>query len=225
VKRIHVLCEGPTEETFVRAVLAPAYSAQLWINPIVVTTKRLESGTKVTGGMSVWSKVESDIRKLLADSSASVTTMFDLFGLPKDCPGFVAASGQSAYNRAMSIQAAISNAVSSEPRFRPYLQVHEFEALVFAGPTIAGMRAGDSKVQQALELAVERAGGPELVNGDPNLAPSKRLSSVWPGYVKTLDGIGIVQEIGLDHLRRECPHFGEWLDWFDEMASRKDWRP
>jgi Domain of unknown function (DUF4276) len=38
-----------------------------------------------------------------------------------------------------------------------------------------------------------------------------------PGYEKPLLGSLAVQEIGLIRIRRECPHFNEWLD---QLESR-----
>jgi hypothetical protein len=185
----------------------------------VVQTKRLASGLKFTGGMSSWSKVIPEIQTLLRDSSAFLTTMFDLYGLPADTPGLASTTNQPPHQRAVMIEAAIAAEFIENGHFRPYLQVHEFEALVFVDPPVAAKKANDSQVEKALRLAVEHAGEPELVNDNPNTAPSKRLLAVWPDYVKTVDGVAIVAEVGLIRLRAKCPHFGQWLDWFDLLAE------
>lgn len=53
---------------------------------------------------------------------------------------------------------------------------------------------------------------PEEINDSPVTAPSKRVALLVPGYQKPLLGLLAVLEIGLDAIRRECPHFRAWLD-------------
>ena len=65
--------------------------------------------------------------------------------------------------------------------------------------------------------AVRRAGGVELVNEGRSTAPSKRIKSVWPGYVKTIDGPAIAGLVGLEGLRGSCPHFAAWFGWLDGL--------
>ena len=51
------------------------------------------------------------------------------------------------------------------------IQLHEFEALVYAAPDIAAERSGDLTVATMMRKAVARAGGAELVNERPTTAP------------------------------------------------------
>lgn len=61
------------------------------------------------------------------------TTMFDLYALPNDFPGYSEANSiGDRYERVLSFEKAFSKAVASE-RFIPYIQLHEYEALVFCG--------------------------------------------------------------------------------------------
>lgn len=214
MKRVFVSVEGQTEETFVRDFLAPHLStSDIFLQPVVLSTKRPAAGEKFKGGATGWSQIEREIRLLLRDSSvAAVTTMFDLYGLPADVPGLVASSGLSPYQRVNVVESSIDSALN-ETRFRPYLQLHEFEALVFVAPEIAARRSGSPHVLEAMNLAIGVAGSPELVNESPLTAPSKRLRSMWPGYVKTLDGPAVAAEAGLPALPASCPHFGEWVTW------------
>src|SRR5260370_18972772 len=112
------------------------------------------------------------------------------------------------------------------PRFTAYLSLHEFEALLFSDP---------AKIAEALELGA-RPGTklarirnsfptPEHIDDDPNTAPSKRLLDVYPSYVKTVDGIRILNDIGLETVRQECPHFNDWLTllegWPESAGTRR----
>jgi hypothetical protein len=42
-------------------------------------------------------------------------------------------------------------------------------------------------------------------------APSKRILDLFKSYQKVTYGYQIVQQIEIDAIRRECPHFNEWI--------------
>ena len=80
MKRVHVFCEGQTEDVFVREVLAPHFAGlDIWLNPIIVRT-----GPQGKGGVVSYAKVKWQIlKKCREDSAALVSNMFDFYGLPK----------------------------------------------------------------------------------------------------------------------------------------------
>lgn len=87
-KRVLVLVEGQTEEHFVKRVLAPALLLrQIDIRPTPLVTKRVKSGPSFKGGVTSFGKFDRDVRRLLGDRNALVTTMLDYNGLPGDFPG------------------------------------------------------------------------------------------------------------------------------------------
>lgn len=96
MKRILMLCEGQTEETFVKDILNPHLVAyQRWAVPTLAVTKRTAAGSH-RGGITSYAKLRRDIANLLRDSDARcVTTMIDYYGLPPDFPGKAAVQGQS----------------------------------------------------------------------------------------------------------------------------------
>jgi hypothetical protein len=53
--------------------------------------------------------------------------------------------------------------------------------------------------------------GPEMVNDGIDTAPSKRIRDIYPQYGKTLYGPLIIADIGIDEIRRQCPHVDRWL--------------
>lgn len=75
--RVQIFVEGQTEETFVRELLYNHFLQQkIYVNPILL------------GGAVTYGKIRKELsRKCSEDSTAFVTTMLDLYGLPKDFPG------------------------------------------------------------------------------------------------------------------------------------------
>ena len=60
---------------------------------------------------------------------------------------------------------------------------------------------------------------PEEIDDSPETAPSKRVASLVAGYQKPLLGIRAALEIGLDAMRRECPHFATWLSRLEALTA------
>ena len=89
MKRVYILCEGQTEETFVNAVLSPYFTPQdIYVTPVILATKRIASGGKYRGGVSSYDKISKDLKLLCRDGEAYVTSLLDYFALPEDTPGF-----------------------------------------------------------------------------------------------------------------------------------------
>ena len=92
-KIIHVLCEGQTEQGFVDEVLRPYLLDKGFtsVKSVLVTTNKKENAH---GGMSSYSHARLDLNLMLhsnPDSSFErhlFTTMFDLYALPNDFPGY-----------------------------------------------------------------------------------------------------------------------------------------
>ncbi len=169
-RKILILVEGQTEETFVREVLAPHLQARaIYAHPTLLVTKRMKSGPRFKGGITSFARVEGDVRRLLADSSATiVTTMFDYYGLPHDFPGLDTRPRADPYRRVDHVELEFRNAIG-DPRFDPFLMLHEFEAFVFAD--VAKCRAVFTSEPVALGEAYaggakETAGGGRPGSGD-----------------------------------------------------------
>ena len=88
--------------------------------------------------------------------------------------------------------------------------IHEFEALLFSDSAILARRLGVDKkhVDKTLE---KFSGKPEMINNSRDTAPSKRLQAWMPAYKKTITGIPIAEEIGIDKMRLAAPLFDAWL--------------
>lgn len=211
MRRVNIIVEGQTEETFVRDFLAP-HLGQFNVGACArrVETSRQRIGI-FRGGMTNYLKAKNDINQWLKqDKEAFVSTMFDLYALPNDFPG-MAGNYPDGHTKANSVEAAMFVDIGDQ-RFIPYIQVHEFEALIFSDAkkideVIPASRAGGL-------LAVERAkySTPEHINEGPLTAPSKRIINACAAYKKVLYGTRITSKIGMAVMMQQCHHFAQWID-------------
>ena len=222
MRRVLISVEGQTEETFVRQTLAPhLWQHEVDPTPVLVVTSVVRGGPSFRGGLGSYARAKRDIQRLLGDSDVvAVTTMYDLYGLPRDFPGYATRPARSGSDKAAHLEAALDRDID-HCRFRAYLQLHEFEALLFVDP-----KRTDAQFPGAGCLADLRAiraafGSPEEIDDGPETAPSKRLRALYPGYQKPLHGPLVTQQVGLERLRRECPHFAGWLRWLESLGREQ----
>jgi len=220
--KVLVSVEGQTEETFVRQVLAPHLaSCGLWMVPVVVTTRRIPGAVSHRGGYLPWPRLRRELVRLLGDSSAvAVTTMYDLYGLPRDTPGLVQVAYHRGEKAAIVIETALSQNIE-DARLRPFLQLHEFEALLYVAPAVTNsLLGGDENTLNRLCRTRSSFMSPEDIDDGANSAPSKRIGDLFPAYQKVLDGPRVAQIVGLERIRVACPHFAEWLRWLEGLAEQ-----
>lgn len=220
--RLYVLVEGQTEETFVRTLLAKHLEIHgVSVRAIVVETSRDAYGRKRRGG-GRWARWLRDLKRLTAEQkqNSRFTTMFDLYGLPPDFPEGDACSAISdTTRRADALQDAMARAVD-DWRLIPYLQRHEFEALVLAAlDSLAGLLADDDLEGLARLRAEIGPTPPEDVNDGTDTAPSKRLERCIPGYRKTVHGPLTLEDATLSLLKTRCPRFGGWVTTLEKLGN------
>jgi hypothetical protein len=151
----------------------------------------------------------------------SFTTLFDLYGLPDDFPQLaVLSQNADTLKRVAELEQAMSATVNDH-RLNPYIQRHEFEALVLASLDSLGalLDAQDDVdgLSQLREDLVNQA--PEDVNDGHDTAPSKRLKGRIPSYVKTLHGPLAVESTGLMSIRAVCPRFNAWVTKLEGLSA------
>lgn len=224
MKIIHVLCEGQTEQGFVENVLKPYLieNGVTAVKSVLVLTSRKENAR---GGVVSFQKVVNDISIMMKsnddnDSERHIfTTMFDLYALPGNFPGYEDAQHISdKYARVAAIEKAFAEYIGLN-RFIPYIQLHEFEALVLCGlDFLKELYKGCDKQIELLKSDLNKIDNPELVNDKPQTAPSKRIIKAIEGgkkklynYDKPKSGRFVTQNIGIDELRVRCRHFDEWV--------------
>lgn len=213
--RINVFVEGQTEETFVRDTLAPYFAQQgIYLNAILAQTSR---GHK--GGIVSYGKVKHQITKLCQqDKKAWVTTLIDYYGLPTDFPDADKRKPENGdiYSWVSALEKAFHDDIA-QPNFIANFLLHEFEALLFCEPEKFSDWLEDKKPIAELNNIRLAFSSPESINNSPQTAPSKRILSVIPEYQKTLHGPLIAADIGLDTIRRQCPHFASWLQCLEAL--------
>lgn len=217
MKRMYVLVEGQTEETFVRELLAPHYArSDLYITPIIVRTS---PGYK--GGVTAYVKVKPQLTRLCRqDRAAFVSTLFDLYALPTDFPGKISPeyrTKNTGAQKAAFLEATLAQDID-ESNFIPFLMVHEFESLLFVQPEKFAAWTDNADVVDSLGVVAQQHHTPEDINDDPQTAPSKRILGLMPEYEKPFHGPLIACDIGLDAMRRSCPHFDGWLRRLEQLV-------
>jgi hypothetical protein len=232
--RLNMIVEGQTEETFVRDVLGEhlaSFGVYAYPRQVETGRKRIASaggGKRVfRGGMTSYQKARGDILRWIKQEAHSpdvyVTTMFDLYALPDDFPQFDEAMSKATPQlRVAALEDALRADIGFQ-RFLPYIQLHEFEALVLADPSKIApqfeMEVSDRNVQALIELV--QSIPPEDVDDGEQTAPSKRIDRVFGGYRDDKSSVGplIVQAIGLPQIRCKCPHFDGWVKQLEALGS------
>lgn len=218
MKRVCIVCEGQTEETFVETVLAPAfYARNLMLEP-----QMIETSPGHFGGALNYDRVKRHLRNTLRQKSAPiVTTFFDLYKLDKRFPGYEEASAQQSLTSRLDIlntqlhQDIIQEAGCRPERFIPYIQPYEFEALLFSDiAELTKLEADWGRSTVALLGARDAVESPEHINDKPETKPAAHLARelVSPKFRKTRHGPIAAQKIGLTKMESECAFFSAWLE-------------
>ena len=225
---LNILCEGQTEEKFVKDVLKPYLNG----HGIVVKSRLLVTSRKndASGGIFSYQQVKRDLelwmREVSHRSSEThyFTTMLDLYALPNDFPSAIQSkSVADAYVKVENLENAFASDINS-PNFIPYIQLHEFEALLFCD--IEKLAIEYPKCQKEIEKLKESLhsynDNPELINNNPHTAPSKRIIKAIEGkrlysYNKPRSGAVIAAAIGMPELMTQCAHFCKWIKQIEKI--------
>ena len=211
MNRAIAVVEGPTEQTFVRDVLAP------WLRQ----SSRVELVASAAGkpgkkGGNSYGKVKRDIVKHLRISHFHrVTTFFDFYGMPPKWPGRAAAQSKSHTNKPLTVEMALSTDIEGEvgseliERFIPYIQMHEFEALLFSETAALPEVMRMPQTKDEMDEIRSEFGSPEEINDSTVTAPSKRIEGIYPFYQKPYHGILAAKLVTVETMMAECPHFKE----------------
>jgi Domain of unknown function (DUF4276) len=223
--RLHLIVEGQTERTFAGQLLCPhLVDFGVYVGRIELVAHARKKQRVHRGGLQRYAPFKNDIvRRLKEDQSsdAFLSTMIDLYGLPDDFPESQAAISEcDPYCRVKRLENALTEDIGDR-RFIPYIQLHEFEALLLAMPDkILAYYDGRENEVAELKKLVEEFGGPEKVNDGESTAPSKRIIAKIPEYQKAKPAAGpqIATEIGLSVIREKCHHFNEWIQRLEQLG-------
>ena len=98
--------------------------------------------------------------------------------------------------------------------------MHEFEALLFSDVHILAeiTEVDVTEFEEILEEFIS----PEEINDDPNNVPSKKIHALKNGYRKVAMGKTVSEAIGIQAIRRQCPHFSNWLSKLEHLTEGAD---
>ena len=219
--RVHVICEGQTEEMFVNELLVPTFLAKdLLLVPALIG----RPGHK--GGNFKFERLQTDVKnRLLGERTAYCTTFFDYYGLPQSFPGKDIHNSQvDIVAKATRVQDAMTAKLTrligddAMRRFIPFVQMYEFEALLFSDPIAFARGISNEHLSQNLTDIAEQFDSPEHINNSPQTAPSKRIEGLIRGYEKPLMGTLAALEVGLDSMRQNCELFDNWLKQLEKLT-------
>lgn len=208
--RLAVVVEGRTEEEFAKQVLTMHL-----VQYNVLTVPRILGQTGQSGGDVSIGRLANDMAQMSYHFDA-VTTLVDFYGFrrrPTDDVNELERLIDEAYARAPHRRLR-------DDRVFAYVQMHEFEALLFSDVRALG-RAAAASLDAERELAEVRDqfASPEDINDRSDTAPSKRITNAMPGYDKVLGGSLAAEAVGLEAMRGECPRFAAWLARLEVLDS------
>ena len=210
MKRLIIICEGETEQQFCKDVLYNHFFSR----DIVIETPLIK---KSMGGIVAWEHIKSQILLHLKED-VTVTLLIDFYGI-KDYHNFSKwAESKTIVNkieRMTFLENAMKEEIDDRVRFRfiPYIQLHEFEGLLFNNIETFKNIIPENEFTNVRELenTINSYLNPELINDGATTAPSKRLERLILGYNKIVYGAVLAEEIGLERIRAKAVRFNEWI--------------
>ncbi|WP_278354300.1 DUF4276 family protein [Chryseobacterium gleum] len=212
MRRLFIIVEGQTEKEFVEKSLKRYFLSHgiFDVRAIMIQTSK---GHK--GGFVNYEHLKNDIRRILdSESNVIVSTFVDFFKIPTNFPNF--GEAKKAQHIDSKIELLYEGIVSDidDERFIPYIQKHEFEALLFSSPIGFENWFDNQNMADELCAIVEKYNDPEEINTGIETAPSKRIINILEKhrqkYDKIAEGNLIAEEIGIDKILEKCPRFSNW---------------
>lgn len=211
MKRLIIICEGVTERAFCEEVLHPYF---LQMDILIESPLIKRSG----GGIVSWNALKKQLEDTLKfDRSVYITTLIDFYGI-KDLHGYPQWEEEKKTadknQRMTNLEDAMKKDLADNIRYRftPYIQLHEFEALLFSDiSAFEKTFLADDIDLAGIKSTIDAYNTPEDINNHPDSAPSKRLKAYIPAYSKVLHGTFLALELGLDKIRSKCPRFNQWI--------------
>ena len=217
--RIIIICEGQTEKEFCTTILAP----YLLSKKIAIQTPLIK---KSMGGIVKWVTLKKQIEThLKSDRKSYVTTLIDYYGLysTHEFPNWLEAEREPDKNKKMEIlEEGMHKSIDDNIGYRyiPYLQLHEFEGLLFIDQKYFHEQIPRDDLVGLDELSsiFEEFDNPEMINNGKNTAPSHRLKRIIRGYRKIIYGSILAEAIGIENIRSKSPRFNKWIEKIETLS-------
>ncbi|MEO6166681.1 MAG: DUF4276 family protein, partial [Chitinophagales bacterium] len=222
MRELIIIAEGYTEEEFIKNSVRP-FMNKHGIHSI--TPIRVTSSPGFKGGLRKGSfqKLKNDaLRYLKQNSDVIVSTLIDFYHLPTDFPEYTEAFMRPQIeNKILHLETAMGRSINHN-RFVPYIQMHEYEALLFA--KLDGFKEiPDITPEQIITLKniIDQHASPEMINDGDKTSPSRRLLNIIPSYRKKLFGSYIPLVNGFDSILESCPRFNAWIQVLIQRMQEK----
>ena len=220
MNRVRILVEGQTEQNFVTDILKPYFdSKNIFLHAVMFSR---------TGGIIGYNKAKKVILSSLKEDAGIIcTTMVDFYGMPIDWPGRNQVKDITRYlDKASTVEDSLFNDIKksfddsfNSKRFLPYVQMHEFEALLFSSPEKLAQSLGDESLTASFLKIRNKYQNPEEINDNHDSCPSRRITGIFQDFRKTMNGISAANHIGLTQMRQECPHFNDWIEKLERIGK------
>jgi len=152
-------------------------------------------------------RISKDLNRLVSHGKY-VTTLYDFYGF----------RGLKRKDNKNTLETKILKTVdkSRQKQIIPYVQMHEFEGLLFSSPYHL-VKETDSvdKIMWIEAILKKYRNNPEMINNSIHTAPSKRLR--YLSYSKTTHGAEIAKRIGVSKLKQMCTGFRVWLTTLENL--------
>lgn len=220
MRRVVIICEGETEKEFCNTILAPFFAKKR----IFIQSPLIK---KSMGGVVKWVDLKKDILHYLKnDRNVYVTTLIDYYGTSwkHDFPKWDEAEKEADKNIRMNIlEQGMSESIGDtfNNRFIPYIQLHEFEGLLFNDINIfhEQIPASDLIGIKELKATFSQFSNPEMINNNRETSPSHRLERIISGYNKIVYGNILAEAIGLQRIRNKSPRFNNWIKKLENLNN------
>lgn len=209
MKRLYIIVEGQTEQEFVNSMIAP-YMQQdgvYSVTPVLIRTSKTGRG-----GFVNYEHLKNDARKLLCSKKTDfVVSMFvDFFRIP-EVPHKERWEKKSTHiEQVKEMEECIAEDIN-DFRFIPYIQLHEFEALLFSSNKGFDTYFSEDNAKDTQHI-IDTFNNPEDINTTPTGAPSKRLLAIKDDYDKVIEGNLIALEVGINDILAKCLRFRLWIE-------------
>ncbi|MEN9843237.1 MAG: hypothetical protein RLZZ612_1066 [Pseudomonadota bacterium] len=207
--RLLILCEGPTEVDFVKTCLSP----HLLGYGVYVSIQLIQP----TGGNVSVDRLVHHLFELYRNYDR-VTTFVDYYG-------FQRTEGRTKIELETAVLTNLGNRIGAgfDPkRVLPYIQMYEFEALLFSDVSKFQLVLDNwnEKVDNALTNVRNAFETPENINNSRETSPANRIDSAFGkgSFSKVLHGPMIAEAIGLATIRQNCAGFDAWVGQLEEWG-------
>ena len=217
MKRLHCIVEGQTEVAVFTSLLTPYILEKTGAYCLFTPIKH------TGGGIVQFSKILPELREHLKEKKI-VTTYFDYYGIHES-------HNFKNYNKAKIEQSNAKVGVELLEKgmteflnekgintryFVPYIQLHEFEALLFSSSESFELVYDNDNITNEIQKINNRYPNPEDINDSPRTAPSKRIIKIVEkhetSYEKVIDGEDLATLTSIDTIMEKCPRFSKWIN-------------